>query len=139
MSEDLLRLYGTSERAPESRRLAAGDLAVMLQDGNLRTLRFRGHEVLRGVAFLVRDRDWGTCNAVITGLAVEETEQGFSVGYLRSTYERGRRHGGDPYESPEERWGGGFDLYALWHGDASGPSVLLTINGFFGRTGDTDP
>ncbi len=66
-------------------------------------------------------------------------EQGFSVGYLRSTYERGRRHGGDPYESPEERWGGGFDLYALWHGDASGPSVLLTINGFFGRTGDTDP
>jgi len=81
MSDDRLRLYGTSEREPESRTLAAGDLAVTLQDGNLRTLRFRGHEVLRAVAFLVRDRDWGTCNAVITDLSVAETEAGFSVAY----------------------------------------------------------
>lgn len=81
MSDDRLRLYGTSEREPESRTLAAGDLAVTLQDGNLRTLRLRGHEVLRGIAFLVRDRDWGTCNATIADLAVKETEDGFSVTY----------------------------------------------------------
>ncbi|WP_411033341.1 hypothetical protein [Shinella sp. BYT-45] len=81
MSEDLLGLYGTREREPESRTLVAGDLSVELQDGNLRTLRFRGHEVLRAVAFLVRDRDWGTCAAAITDLAVEEAEEGFSVRY----------------------------------------------------------
>ena len=81
MSADLVRLYGTSEREPESRILAAGDLSVALQDGNLRTLRFRGHEVLRAVAFLVRDKDWGTCAATITGLSVEETGDGFSVAY----------------------------------------------------------
>ncbi len=81
MSADLVRLYGTSEREPESRILAAGDLSVTLQDGNLRTLRFRGHEVLRAVAFLVRDKDWGTCAARITDLSVEETGDGFSVAY----------------------------------------------------------
>ena len=81
MSGDLLRLYGTSEREPESRTLSAGDLSVDLQDGNLRTLRFRGHEVLRAIAFLVRDKDWGTCGAAIANLALEETATGFSVRY----------------------------------------------------------
>lgn len=81
MSGDLLRLYGTNEREPESRTLVAGDLSVVLQDGNLRTLRFRGHEVLRAVAFLVRDKDWGTCSAAINDLEVQATDAGFSVTY----------------------------------------------------------
>lgn len=81
MSGDRLRLYGTNEREPESRTLVAGDLSVTLQDGNLRTLRFRGHEVLRAVAFLVRDKDWGTCSAEIAGLKIKDAEQGFSVSY----------------------------------------------------------
>ena len=81
MSEDLFRLYGTSEREPESRTLAAGALSAVLQDGNLRTLRFRGHEVLRAISFLVRDKDWGTCSPAIINLAVEENAHGFSVSY----------------------------------------------------------
>ena len=81
MNKDALLLYGTREREPESRTLIAGDLSVALQDGNLRSLRFRGYEVLRAIAFLVRDGDWGTCNAMISALAVEEKEQGFSVTY----------------------------------------------------------
>jgi D-apionolactonase len=81
MNGDLLRLYGTNEREPESRTLVADDLSVTLQDGNLRTLRFRGHEVLRAVAFLVRDKDWGTCSAEITDLRIQAAGQGFSVSY----------------------------------------------------------
>lgn len=81
MSADLQRLYGTREREPESRTLIAGDLSVTLQDGNLRGLKYRGHEVLRAIAFLVRDRDWGTCNAALTDLVVKETGQGFSIRY----------------------------------------------------------
>jgi hypothetical protein len=81
MSDDLQRLYGTSECEPESRTLAAGDLSVELQDGNLRTLRFRGHEVLRAIGFLVRDKDWGTCSATIADLVAVETPLGFSVTY----------------------------------------------------------
>lgn len=81
MSKAALRLYGTLERQPESRILVAGDLRVTLRDGNLGAIRFRGHEVLRAVAFLVRDKDWGTCGATISALAVEEKNNGFSVTY----------------------------------------------------------
>ncbi|MBO9630519.1 MAG: hypothetical protein J7516_13895 [Shinella sp.] len=81
MNGDLLRLYGTNEREPENRTLVAGDLSVTLQDGNLRTLRFRGYEVLRAVAFLVRDKDWGTCSAEIADLQIGAAGPGFSVSY----------------------------------------------------------
>ncbi|MCR6497612.1 hypothetical protein MUO32_01080 [Shinella sp. CPCC 101442] len=81
MSSDLLRLYGTNEREPENRIFTAGDLNVAFQDGNLRTLRFRGHEVLRGVSFLVRDKDWGTCSAEISGLDVQESGERFDIAY----------------------------------------------------------
>jgi hypothetical protein len=81
MSDDGFRLYGTHEREPESRILTAGPLAVTLQDGNLRMLRFHGHEVLRAVSFLVRDKDWGTCAADITSLAVDSGSDSFSITY----------------------------------------------------------
>ena len=81
MSDNGFQLYGTSETEPESRILTAGPLAVTLQDGNLRTLSFRGNEVLRAVSFLVRDKDWGTCAADITGLAVDARTDSFSVRY----------------------------------------------------------
>lgn len=81
MSQDTLRLYGTAEREPESRMLVDGDLSVELLNGNLRGLRFRGHEVLRAISFLVRDKDWGTCSATISDLAVTERKNGFLLRY----------------------------------------------------------
>jgi hypothetical protein len=81
MSDDGFRLYGTHEREPESRILTAGPLAVTLQDGNLRMLRFHGHEVLRAVSFLVRDKDWGTCAADIANLSIDGGTSSFSVSY----------------------------------------------------------
>jgi hypothetical protein len=74
-------LYGTHEREPESRELSAGPLTATLQGGNLRTIRFMGHEVLRAVAFLVRDKDWGTCAAEIRDLVVDAGARHFSVRY----------------------------------------------------------
>ena len=56
---DRFRLFGTREPAVDSRQLQAGPLSAILEDGNLRTIRFMGHEVLRAIAFLVRDKDWG--------------------------------------------------------------------------------
>jgi D-apionolactonase len=82
MSGDSFRLYGTEMQGPEARVLTAGALSVTLQDGNLRTLRFKGHEVLRAVAFLVRDKDWGTCNASITGLSVRAEDHCFTINYV---------------------------------------------------------
>ncbi|TCN29526.1 hypothetical protein [Sinorhizobium americanum] len=65
-------LFGTEEPEPVPRRLEAGRLSAELVGGNLRMIRFSGTEVLRAISFLVRDRDWGTCEAEITGLIVEE-------------------------------------------------------------------
>ncbi|MGV3551612.1 D-apionate lactonase [Rhizobium sp.] len=81
MSEIGFQLYGTHENEPESRILTAGPVSVTLQDGNLRTLRFHGHEVLRAISFLVRDKDWGTCAAEITDLAADGAPDGFSISY----------------------------------------------------------
>jgi hypothetical protein len=81
MTDIGFELYGTRESEPESRILTAGPLSVTLQDGNLRTLRYHGHEVLRAISFLVRDKDWGTCAAQIGDVAIGESDDGFDIRY----------------------------------------------------------
>lgn len=75
------RLYGTREREPKPVRLSAGRLAADLINGNLRTITYDGHEVLRGVSYLVRDRDWGTYHPRIDGMEIEQRGDGFRVSY----------------------------------------------------------
>ncbi|MBD9596346.1 hypothetical protein IB270_26245 [Ensifer sp. ENS05] len=82
MKDELFRLYGTAEREPESRTLVAGNLSMSFQDGSLRSLRFGGHEVLRAISFLVRDKDWGTCRARLRDLRIAEDERAFSLTYV---------------------------------------------------------
>jgi len=55
-----VKLCGTELVDPGPRLLRAGPLSIELVDGVLRYLRFGGVEVLRAVAFLVRDENWGT-------------------------------------------------------------------------------
>jgi hypothetical protein len=74
-------LFGTDESEPEARRIEVGRLSADLVGGNLRTIRFGGKEVLRAISFLVRDRDWGTCEAEIEGLNVEEGSSGTRIRY----------------------------------------------------------
>jgi hypothetical protein len=75
------RLTGTPTLEPTPDVLTAGPLSVTLQDGNLRTLRFLGHEVLRAVSFLVRDKDWGTCAAAISAVRTENDADHFAIRY----------------------------------------------------------
>jgi hypothetical protein len=82
MSADLARLYyGTTQRVEEARRLSAGPWSAWLADGALRDIRFRGVEVIRAIAFLVRDKDWGTCRPSLNGVEIDETKDGFRVAY----------------------------------------------------------
>lgn len=81
MSSAAFRLFGTRQTEPEGRLLRAGDLSVVLRNGNLEAVCFRGHEVLRGIAFLVRDRDWGTCTPRIGPVEIEADDQRFSLRY----------------------------------------------------------
>ncbi|MCB5410783.1 hypothetical protein [Pseudogemmobacter faecipullorum] len=59
MSE-ALALYGTSSPVPEARLIRHGALSLVLQDGALRHIRLGEVEMIRQIAFLARDRDWGT-------------------------------------------------------------------------------
>lgn len=74
-------LYGTDEPPAERRRFQAGPLCVEFEAGNLRRLCFGGVEILRGIAFLVRDTGWGTYCAAITGLDAQEEPGLFSIRY----------------------------------------------------------
>ncbi|KQT51997.1 hypothetical protein ASG43_20685 [Aureimonas sp. Leaf454] len=70
-ASDLRKLYGTAEPPPVSCRLAAGALEADVVEGALRAVRWRGVEVLRAVAYVVRGRDWGTYAPEIEDLVVE--------------------------------------------------------------------
>jgi hypothetical protein len=52
-------LCGSEASDPPSRRLCSDHLAVEFENGQLRYARFGGVEVLRGIAFLVRDENCG--------------------------------------------------------------------------------
>ncbi len=82
MSDARARLiYGTSEAPPPPHHLTAGALSAMLEDGNLRTVRFDGVEVIRAVSFLVRSRAWTTLAPAISDLVVEQTADAFTIAY----------------------------------------------------------
>ena len=79
MIDALVAHYGTDEPLPERRLLRAGPVSATLENGALRWIRYGDVEVLRGIAFLVRDRAWGTPTPKIAALKVEEEAAGFRV------------------------------------------------------------
>ena len=72
-------LFGTDEPVRSPRFLRAGNLTAELEAGNLRYIRFDGAEALRAISFIVRDKDWGTYNPVITDVQIDESDQRFLV------------------------------------------------------------
>jgi hypothetical protein len=76
-----VRLFGTDAPEADVQRLSAGELEVELVQGNLRTIHFKGHEILRAIAYVVRDRDWGTFVPVMSGLTIDTEPEHFEVRY----------------------------------------------------------
>lgn len=76
---EALQLFGTTQALVPSRRLVAGALSCTLQDGGLRDVRWHGVEVVRGITYLLRDRDWGTVPAVVSDLVIETSQKEFTV------------------------------------------------------------
>lgn len=84
MQESLSRnvcLYGTDEPPTTARLVEAGPLSVLLEDGALRRISLAGHEALRGIAFIVRDKDWGTFRPVVSNLDVVAGAEHFRIHY----------------------------------------------------------
>ena len=65
----------------KGRVLRAGPLSAVLDNGALRYIRLNDVEVLRAIAFLVRDENWGTFTPEITNLKVKQGKTGFTVTY----------------------------------------------------------
>jgi D-apionolactonase len=74
-------LFGTDEPDEKGRLLRAGPLSVEFQNGQLRYVRAGGIEIMRAVAFLVRDESWGTFNTEISNLKVVEGKDKFRISY----------------------------------------------------------
>jgi hypothetical protein len=84
MSDDAMlaeRYYGTTQAVPIARRLSAGPWSALLVQGALRDIRYDGVEIIRSIAYLVRDRDWGTCVPELRELSVDEQAGAFRVAY----------------------------------------------------------
>ena len=76
-----VELFGTEEPVAAAPILRAGPLTCMLDAGNLRYLKLAGKEAIRAIAFIVRDKNWGTYNPEITDLRVDQRADGFTVTY----------------------------------------------------------
>lgn len=76
-----LELYGTEETETATRSFAIGALSFEFADGEVRAVRFGGVEMLRSIAYRVRDRDWGTLAPEIAGLTVVEEPGVLRIGW----------------------------------------------------------
>jgi hypothetical protein len=76
-----LLYYGTSQPPSEPQTLAAGLLSVDFVDGGLRNIRYDGEEVLRAIAYVVRDKDWGSYAPAILDLRITLEPGAFHIRY----------------------------------------------------------
>ncbi|RWP70366.1 MAG: hypothetical protein EOR09_27270, partial [Mesorhizobium sp.] len=109
MTADAFLLYGTRAVEADPVRLRAGALTADFANGNLRTIRHGGIEVLRAIAYIVRDRDWGTYEPALTDLVIDQGSDTFTVSYSAS------------YVGPE---GSRLDFRATIEGSADGQLVF---------------
>ena len=84
---------GTKEKSPKRIRLKSGPLTMDLVAGGLRTIRYEGHEVLRAIAYVVRNSDWGTYNPEISDCRLDKSDGAFVLTY------HGRCTSSDPNQS----------------------------------------
>ena len=76
-----VKLTGTEQPDVIGQILMAGPLSAEFDNGNLRYIRMSGVEVLRAMAFLVRDEHWGTYTPVLSNVRIDQRKDGFSVSY----------------------------------------------------------
>ncbi len=73
--------HGSDAPLPSPTRLRAGPLELLFEDGDLRTLRLGGQEIVRRIYVAVRDKAWGTIPAQYTNLRVQVDQDTFTIDY----------------------------------------------------------
>ena len=76
---DLIIRYGTREPPAAGRRFECGRFSFVLEHGAVRWLKWDTCEILRGIAFLLRDRDWGTPPAILDPISVDAGSEQLSI------------------------------------------------------------
>ncbi|HJT12275.1 MAG TPA: hypothetical protein VJ790_06635 [Dongiaceae bacterium] len=76
-----IKLFGTDVPEPKVKTLQAGALSAVFDNGALRYIKLGETEVLRAIAFLVRDENWGTFTPEISNLKVRQGKSDFRVTY----------------------------------------------------------
>jgi hypothetical protein len=76
-----IKLTGTEQVDPKSKTLRAGALSVEFGNGALRYIRVGDVEVIRAIAFLVRDKNWGTFTPEISNLKLSQRKDSFAIRY----------------------------------------------------------
>ncbi len=76
-----VELFGTAEPLPARRKLVAGPLSAIFEDGNLRDIRLGDVELVRAINYLARDEAWGTFRPTLSNLRIMENETTFTVDY----------------------------------------------------------
>ncbi len=78
---DAVALFGTDQPPVVGERYAVGPWAFTLENDTLRHITLHGHEAIRNIAFLVRDRDWGTLVPRLDNLQFTQSDTTFRITY----------------------------------------------------------
>lgn len=70
---ELVKCFGTAEIMQSPRLVVVGDLAYQSGPDSVRSISWRGHEVMRAIAWPIRDPDWVTMRAAIIEESVEQS------------------------------------------------------------------
>ena len=73
--------YGKDEDLPAQTQLRAGPLALVYEQGDLRTIRLGSTEILRRIYVAVRDRNWGTVAPVLSNLTMQVERESFQIAF----------------------------------------------------------
>ena len=68
-----VKLCGTESVDAPMQALRAGALSAEFDNGALRYIRIGSTEVIRAIAFLVRDENWGTFTPAVEDLKIDQT------------------------------------------------------------------
>ena len=83
-AEQNLLYYGTELASDGGQPFCAGLLSLDFIDGGLCNIRYAGHEVLRAINYVVRDKDWGTYAPSMRNLHITQQASAFSIAYEAS-------------------------------------------------------
>ena len=80
MIEDV-KIFGTIEKKTKPLQIEVGLLSFELFNGALRNIFFKNKEILRGIAYVSRDKNWGTYDYEIKDLQIYENSKTFNIIY----------------------------------------------------------